>query len=336
MPALTLAREGPPSLSDQVALFHSLAQFMKSGIPLVAGLAHAQEQCSSRMRPVLVAIQHALEVRHTTLADAFRAHYPGGDPFLVALLEQGETSGTLEESFRQLERGAKGRQERSRKLVRDLAYPLLSFLAVLVIWPVPALFHDGLGAYLIRAVPPLALVFGGLYFAVFLWPRARLEPELAKSLDRTLVRLPGIGRAYRAALMARFARALSLLVRTGIALDRALALAGAASASPLLELRLKAVAAEVRQGRPLSELLAPLSDMLAPSFVAMVKTGEQAGELDTMLERAADLYEAEAAQAQALALTLVGPVFNIAVLLFGGYFVVSLYQGYLDQIGSIR
>src|SRR5687767_12790585 len=64
MPAFTFVREAPPSLSDQVALFHNLAQYLKSGIPMMAGLAHAQEQCSARMRPVLAGIQHALEVRH--------------------------------------------------------------------------------------------------------------------------------------------------------------------------------------------------------------------------------------------------------------------------------
>lgn len=331
MPPITLDPEAPPSLSDQIALFHSMAQFMKSGIPLVAGLAHAEEQVSSRMRPVLEGIRHALEVRHLPLAQAFREHYPGRDAFLFALLEQGEAAGTLDESFRQLERVAKLRQERLRKLARGLAYPFLVLIAVLAIWPVPVGFREGLDAYLIRAVPPLAVVFAALYFAIFVWPRARLEPEFARGLDRQLMRL----KPYRAGLVARFARALGLLVKSGLALDRAVALAGAATGSPLFELRLKTVASEIRGGRPLSELLAPLGDILPAAFISMLKTGEQTGALDTVLERAAEMYEEESDQAQSLALTLAGPGFNIVVLLIGGYFVISAYQGYLDNLGSI-
>lgn len=323
--------QGPPKLADQIALFHSMAQFMKSGIPMVAGLAHAQEQVSASLRPVLADIQHALEVRHLPLAQAFREHYPGQDHFLFAVLEQGEASGTLEESFRQLEHAAKLRLERQRKLMRGLAYPVLLLIAVLAIWPVPAGFRLGLDAYLVRALPPLAVVLGALYVLIFLSPRLRLDPELAKSLDRTLLRV----KAYRASLTARFARALALLVRSGLALDRAVSLAAAAAGSPVLEVRLKTVASEIRGGRPLSELLGPLTDIVPAAFVSMIKTGEQTGALDTVLERAAEMYEEEADHAQGLLLTMIGPGFNVLVLLLGGYFVISAYQGYLDSLGSL-
>src|SRR5438093_8557225 len=96
----------PPALTDQILLFQNLARFLKSGVPLSAGLAHVQEQCSAAMRPVLAGMQDALEKRHLPLSEAFREHYPGADAFLLAVVEQGEASGHLDLSFKQLEDAA--------------------------------------------------------------------------------------------------------------------------------------------------------------------------------------------------------------------------------------
>lgn len=336
--SITLAAGSPPSLSDQVTLFRNLAQYMKSGIPLVAGLAHVREQTSSRLGAALGKMQQALEVRHASLTDAFRDHYPAADPFLLAVVERGEASGTLESSFRQLESNAKGRLERRRQLMGDLAYPVFCFLFFLVAWPVPNLVKDGLDAYLIRAVPPLAILSSLAVSAVLVLPRVRIDDALARRLDLLRLGLPLVGRPIRASIQARFARALALLVKTGTPMDRALELAGDASGSPQLALRLKLATEELRRGKPapLSELLRPPDDILSPSFLSMLKTGEQTGETDTMLERAADLYEGEAAAALAAALKIAGPALNIIVVVLIGAFVINSYQGYLNMLGSIR
>jgi type II secretory pathway component PulF len=338
MPLIDFSGEAPPSLSDQVALFHNLAQYMKSGIPLTAGFAHARELSSKRMGAILKGMQESIEVRHTTLTEAFRSHYPGRDGFLLAVIERGEASGTLEASFRQLERVAKAKLDRRRQLIREMAYPLLCFIAFLLLWPVPHLVKHGTDAYLIRAVPPFVVLFVLGFFFIFQWPKAKVDPALGRRLDGIRVGLPVVGRPIRASIQARFGRALALLVRTGMNMDRALELAGEASGSPLLAMRVSLLADDLRRGnaRPLSEMLAPLTDILAPSFLGMLKTGEQTGEIDTMLEKAADLYEEEAQAALDVALKMAGPALNLVVIVGIAAYVINTYQGYLDQLGSIR
>lgn len=332
---ISLGADRPLSLRDQALLFHHCAQFLKSGLPLGIGLVHVREHASARMAKMLSAIEAAISRGNVSLAQAFAHHFPGGDPFVVAMIEQGEASGRLDEAFVELEATVKKRIARRNQLIRDLAYPAFLVVIFLLLWPVPKLFNQSVEVYLACVVPPFLVLGALLFVAVQVLPRVRLADDLAYQLHRSLLFFPFLGRLTRAFAQARFGRALGLLLRSGIPMDRALDLAASAAGNRYVRLRLLPVLDSIRSGQPLSKAMAPLADVFSTTFVAMVATGEASGDLDRTLLNVADLFEQEAQTALETIMKIVGPLINVIVLLSLAGYVISFYWGYFDSLGKV-
>jgi type II secretory pathway component PulF len=338
MSLLHLAPEAPLSSGDQVTLFGGCARFLKSGLPLPAGLAHLGEHASGRLRAVAERLRRTVELEGRSLTDAFRRHVAGIGPFELALLEHGEAAGRLDQTFRELESLARSRVERRGQLLRDLAYPAFLAIVFMLLWPVPALVSDGAAAYLVRALPPLALAGVAAWLAIAVWPRVTLGGELAAFLDRRLLALPWLGGAFRGRAQARFGRALALLVRAGIPMDRAVDLAVAAAGCPTLRRTLERLdtAGAVRRGARLSDALAPAGEILSSTFLAALKSGETSGDLDGALAGIADLLDEEARTRLDVAMRLVGPSVYLVVAAGIAIYVVHTYLARFAMLDAIR
>lgn len=128
------------------------------------------------------------------------------------------------------------------------------------------------------------------------------------------LRLPGYGEFARASEAARFISTLAILGRSGVALVEAMNIAAAVIGNLTLRERLLQAARELAEGSALASCLTR-SDTLPPLMLHMIASGERAGELDTMLERAADLQARQLAGRIALLVSLCEP---LMLLVMGG------------------
>lgn len=104
--------------------------------------------------------------------------------------------------------------------------------------------------------------------------------------DKTLLRLPVTGRVARGLNTARFSRTLSILTASSVPLLEGIQTAAAVSANRYVEQQLLLAADRVREGSSLRAALAELR-LFPPMMLYMIASGEQSGELETMLEQAA-------------------------------------------------
>lgn len=126
----------------------------------------------------------------------------------------------------------------------------------------------------------------GLLGLLVLGQRLLKNPAMRLRWDKTLLRLPVTGRVARGLNTARFSRTLSILTASSVPLLEGIQTAAAVSANRYVEQQLLLAADRVREGSSLRAALAELR-LFPPMMLYMIASGEQSGELETMLEQAA-------------------------------------------------
>jgi general secretion pathway protein F len=157
------------------------------------------------------------------------------------------------------------------------------------------------------------------------------HPEVKRRCHRLYLRIPVMGRVIKAMEAARFASTLAILGKSAVPLVDALHVSAAVIGSLPIRERMLEVARRVREGETLSRSLERGGD-LPPLMLHMIASGERAGELDHMLERAAQQQEKTLAAHIALVVSLFEP----AMLVIMGGVVLLIVMAILMPILNLN
>jgi general secretion pathway protein F len=165
----------------------------------------------------------------------------------------------------------------------------------------------------------LAVVLAGAWL-LRRWLR---DPAARRRFDLLKLRLPLVGRITRGNNAARFARTFSILTASAVPVLEALRIAGeVVTNSPMRQAVLDA-AVRVREGAPIARSLG-VSKLFPPMLVHLIASGETSGELEGMLERAADNQERELDGVVNTAVGVLGPVMILVMGVFVFLIVIAL------------
>ena len=271
-------------------------------------------------------LKQTTDVRHRALVETLRQQVKAGRPFSSVLEEQGrqfptlytalvragEAGGTLQETLSQLTDYLERSEKLRGEVINALIYPaflivgVLGSLILLLTYVVPQfvpIFRDlnvplplitevilalgqGLAAHALAlgaAVPLLAA-------AVTLSLR---DPQRRVRIDARLLRGKVLGGLLQRIEVARFTRTLGTLLSNGVGLLQALVITQQVCGNRALRSQLASVTEAVKGGSTLVNGFgsAPLVPDLA---LQMIEVGEQAGQLDAMLLKVADIFDVEA------------------------------------------
>lgn len=255
-------------------------------------------------------------------------------PAAQAIIEAGEANGQLGEALGRVANMFHQAEELRRIVVGAMIYPAsLLILAVAVIlmmllYVVPqfeSLFNtagDRLPAssralmMASRTLRDHGLVILGIVVAAGFAIRQMLrQPGLIVARDRFLLNLPQIGMLIRYLETARLARTLGGLVVGGVPLPEALAMARRAISNRIIGEAIGTVATQVKEGAPLTARIAA-TGALPRIAIGFIRTGEETSQLGMMLERLADVLEADVRLRIERLVAILTPL--ITVLLGGG------------------
>ncbi|HYE49872.1 MAG TPA: type II secretion system F family protein [Azospirillaceae bacterium] len=330
-----------PGAGDMALLMREMALLLQAGQPLERALSLlAGGLAPAPLRPRLAVALDRLR-GGSGLADALER--AGGFPRLVlAMVRAGEAGGALDLALDRLA----DLLERERRLKETLAtamiYPaVLAAVAVfslllMLLYVVPQFEHlfrntkadiPWITTVVLAASAGLrahwtALMAGLLVLLLAAPPLAR-RLDLRPWRDRTVLRLPLLGRVVSMAAVARLARTLSVLLRAGTPLPAALALSAQTVGNLTLAAEVEAMRAGVKQGRPLAASLPPghaLPDLAAE----LIRVGEETGRLEEVMGHLAQVYDAKVETALKRFLALLEPAFVILLALLIGGMVVSI------------
>ena len=301
--------------------------------PIEEALRTAMRQSERANVAGVIGAVHAGVVEGRRLADAMAREPKSFPPLYRAMIAAGEASGTLPEILERLSALLERQAEVRGKLLSTLAYPIVlalvavAVVAALMIFVVPRVVEqfDNVGQqlpWLTRAVIAvsafaaswwwavlIALALAGVALAALL-----RQPAPRLSFDRTVIRLPLVGRLLRDLHAARFARTLATMVDARLPLVEGLALTLPTIRNHALRSATADIAEQVRGGGSLSAAMRG-AGVFPPLLTYLAASGESAGRLELMLARAADYLEQEFDRFTTTTMALIEPAI---IILMGG------------------
>ena len=317
--------------AKQLTLFTRQLSSLAQVSPLEEALRTISRQSEQpHVRQILTEV-HAGVVEGQRLSEAMRREGNSFPPLYRAMIAAGEGAGTLPLITERLAILLERQAEMRGKLIGALAYPaILSLVAILVVMGlmvsvVPRVVEQfdnvdqqlplitriviGISAFLANYywVIIIAFVLGGLLFV-----QALKRPAFRLSVDRTVLRIPLLGKLLRNLHAARMARTLATMVASRLPLLEGLRLTGGTIRNKVLSAANDDIVESVRSGGSLSGAMRT-SGVFPPLLVYLTASGESAGQLDTMLERAAEYLEREFDNFTSTALSLLEPLIIVAM-----------------------
>ncbi len=325
--------------TKQLTLFTRQLSSLVQVSPLEEALRTISRQSEqAHVREILINV-HTGVVEGQRLSEAMRREAVSFPALYRAMIAAGEGAGTLPLITERLAALLERQAEMRGKLIGALAYPaILSLVAILVVMGlmvsvVPRVVEQfdnvdqqlplitriviGVSAFLASYWWALliAVVLGGLIFA-----RALKQPAFRLWVDRTVLRLPLLGKLLRNLHAARMARTLATMVASRLPLLEGLRLTGGTIHNKVLSGANDAIVEAVRSGGSLSGAMRA-SGVFPPLLVYLTASGESAGQLDLMLERAAEYLEREFDNFTSAALSLLEP---LIIVVMGGVVAVII------------
>lgn len=339
--------------SALIGLCSQMEDLLRAGLPFDEALAMVRETLSpgnplaARLMTAAQALRAGGSVRASFAASLFSF-----DPVFLALLESGEKSGDLAETFARLARQLRWQDNLRRALSRALRYPLFllavvfgvtSFMMALVV-PELASFLQSLGGELPFATRLLLRLAG--WFEMFwwlapclflmggtiLWAGRKTSLSFIEFSDKWFLALPFLGDVLRKLALARFATSLIALVKSGLSLQGAIGVAAGTFGNRFLETQAREAAAALSNGKSFSQAT---SLLFPPLVLQTVRVGEKSGALTRALEDVGRAYEKDAQESVASFLGALEPALTALVGAFLAWIVLAVLGPVYGSLGPL-
>ena len=331
--------------AKDIAFFsRQLATMMKSGVPIVSSLEIiAGGQKNPKFKDLINVIRADIE-GGSSIYEALSKHPVEFDELYRNLVRAGESAGVLDTVLDTIATYKENIESLKGKIKKALFYPAMVVAAAILVSAILLIFvvpqfeevFKGFGADLpaftkfIVGISRfmvgywwllLLIVVGTIVGFIFLKKRSL---AFSHFLDRTILRIPVIGKIMHEAALARFARTLAVTFAAGVPLVEALDSVAGATGNTVYENAVKRVRDDVAVGYPVN--MAMKQTGLFPHMVIqMTAIGEEAGALDTMLYKVAEFYEEEVNNAVDALASLIEPIIVVILGVIVGSMVIAMY-----------
>lgn len=338
--------------SDIAAFTRQLATLLRSGIPLAESLGALVDQVSNqRFKAQLSEVRTAVN-EGVAFADALSKHPKLFDELFVSMVRAGELAGNIDEVLTRLADFLESSQKLKSKVQGAMIYPAImvligtAIIGILMVKVIPEItktfsqqgktlplntrFLIGLSGFIGRN---WLLLAGGIAVSMFAFMRWKMTPGGKAIWHRFVLRLPALGPLVRTINVSRFARTLGTMLQSGVPMLRSLDAAKQTMGNVLLQGAVDDAKKAVTEGESLAATLKK-SGQFPPTMLHMTAVGERAGQLEQMLGRVADAYEAEIETKLSRFIALLEPLMLLGMGIVVAFIVISILQPIMD-LGSL-
>jgi MSHA biogenesis protein MshG len=298
--------------SLDVQLFsRQLYTLLKSGVPIMRGLAGLQESAiSAAFGRVIKDLRESLDSGRE-LSAAMRRHPAVFSNFYLAMVRVGEMTGRLEEVFLRLFDHLEFDRSMRERVKTALRYPsfvviaMVGAIAIVNIFVIPqfvkvfASFHAELplmtrlliasSGFMVAYWPALVVALAGAVLGARAWVATAAGRY---AWDMRKLRLPLAGKIIVKGTMARFARSFALALRSGVPIVQTLTLVSQTADNAYLAARIEQMRDGVERGESILRT-SVTAGIFTPIVLQMIAVGEESGSLDEMMDEIAHMYERE-------------------------------------------
>jgi type IV pilus assembly protein PilC len=278
-----------------------------------------------------------------TLADAMAYHPRTFNTLYVSMVRAGEGSGTLEEILEHLAVYLEKMDELKTKVRSAMSYPVFVVIVAFVIFlflilkivPTFEKIYADLNAQLplptrmvlwaSNLISSNLLISSGILMLlialVLLWRRT---PAGRYQWDGMMIGMPVFGPIIRKAVISRFTRSFGILLKSGLPVLESLVLVKGATGNAVIGKAIMNAREDIAKGREITAAFR--STKKIPEMVLqLMATGEESGQIDSMLMKASDFYDRQVEAAVHGLASLIEPVLIVLVGIVVGVVVITMY-----------
>ena len=299
------------SIQDVAIFSRQFSTMINAGLPVLQCLAIiADQQSKAGFKRIINQLKDDIG-SGGNLSDGMAKHPKVFNELYVNMVRSGELGGVLDTILDRLSIYMEKAEALRRKIKGAMMYPVIvlsvallvvCFLMIKVIPTFQQVFMS-FG----KKLPPLTqllvdtsdfmqhnwyILAGGLAAVIFSFKAFAKTAKGAYILDGVYLKLPVFGDLQRKSAVAKFARTLGTLLKSGVPILEAMETVAKTSGNKRIEEVINGARASIREGQGMTEPLKK-GGIFPPMVIQMVAVGEETGKIDEMLMRAANFYEEE-------------------------------------------
>jgi MSHA biogenesis protein MshG len=303
--------EKPITPMDLMLFSRQMHTLLKAGVPMLRALAGLQESTQNpTMAAMLQDLRESLDSGRE-LSAALRRHPKVFSMFYVSMVQVGEMTGMLDQTFIRLFDYLEFERDMKERIKTAMRYPMFVVIAMaiaiviinLFVIPVFAKVYAGFHAEL-PAVTRLLLGFSGFMVSYWLLMLAMLAGvvmffryytgtrEGRFNWDKYKLRLPIVGPIILKATLSRFARSLALSFKSGMPILQGMNVVGMVVDNEFMRSRVEQMRDGIERGESILRT-AVAAGVFNPVVLQMIAVGEETGDLDGLMLEVAQMYEQE-------------------------------------------
>ena len=336
------------SLKTLVFFTRQLSTMFSAGLTIEKAITDLEkEEKSKKFAKVLRKLSDDIRKGYS-LSEAMQQHPGVFNPLYVALVTAGEVSGTLHTVLDELADYLEKIEDTRRKVYSALAYPIFIIIFLFfVVWgmfyyiipmfaDVYANFHADLPAPTRVAISISNFITNNVFMFIVIVLLVILTFFLVNLTDKgryifdtVKLRIPVIGKVISNSIMSKFSRTFSILMAAGVPIMDTMELTENVVQNAVIESAVRKARVMVKEGYGVANAFRR-TGMFPPTLLQMISTGEETGDMDKLLSKAAEFYEKLVDSVIDRLTSLIEPLLIIFMAVIVGSIIVVIYLPIFD------
>ncbi|MDT7963845.1 type II secretion system F family protein [Clostridium perfringens] len=340
-------------LKDIAVFCRKFYVMLDSGLSIGKALNILIEQCEKpKLREALIGVNGELK-RGETLASSMRKRKDVFPNLLTSMIDAGERSGNLDIILKRMAEYYEKETKIRGKIKSAMIYPIvlgvvaiiaITFILTFVMPTFVQMFEENnvelpMSTKMVLGTSKMLGKYGIIIFlilvtAIILLGKYLKSEEGQYKLSSINLKIPVIKKLTQKIIVSRFTRTMGIVSSSGMSLVTSIEIVASVVGNKIAERELLKVKEKVLKGEGLGDSIMNIK-IFPPMLASMVKIGEEAGSLDSILDKTADFYDDELEREIKTATALIEPSMIVLMGIIIGFLLISILTPMFKMYNSI-
>ncbi|MGU9317289.1 type II secretion system F family protein [Clostridium perfringens] len=340
-------------LKDIAVFCRQFYVMLDSGLSIGKALNILIEQCEKpKLREALIGLNGELK-RGETLASSMRKRKDVFPNLLTSMIDAGERSGNLDIILKRMAEYYEKETKIRGKIKSAMIYPIvlgvvaiiaITFILTFVMPTFVQMFEENnvdlpMSTKMVLGTSKMLGKYGIIIFlilvtAIILLGKYLKSEEGQYKLSSINLKIPVIKKLTQKIIVSRFTRTMGIVSSSGMSLVTSIEIVASVVGNKIAEKELLKVKEKVLKGEGLGDSIMNIK-IFPPMLASMVKIGEEAGSLDSILDKTADFYDDELEREIKTATALIEPSMIVLMGIIIGFLLISILTPMFKMYNSI-
>ncbi|PWX72782.1 type II secretion system F family protein [Clostridium perfringens] len=340
-------------LKDIAVFCRQFYVMLDSGLSIGKALNILIEQCEKpKLREALIGVNGELK-RGETLASSMRKRKDVFPNLLTSMIDAGERSGNLDIILKRMAEYYEKETKIKGKIKSAMIYPIvlgvvaiiaITFILTFVMPTFVQMFEENnvdlpMSTKMVLETSKVLGKYGIIIFlilvtAIILLGKYLKSEEGQYKLSSINLKIPVIKKLTQKIIVSRFTRTMGIVSSSGMSLVTSIEIVASVVGNKIAENELLKVKEKVLKGEGLGDSIMNIK-IFPPMLASMVKIGEEAGSLDSILDKTADFYDDELEREIKTATALIEPSMIVLMGIIIGFLLISILTPMFKMYNSI-